>query len=247
MFAKFSLSTYGKAIQLLDYQRHRRWRKLVSRYTPFDERTYQYLLRTSIREPEVARRLREETQQLRNAQMQIGPDQGQFMQLLVQVIGARKTIEVGVFTGYSALWVALGLPKDGRIIACDISEEYTAVGRRYWKDAGVDQKIDLRIGPALETLDALLKEEQAGKFDFAFIDADKTNYQNYYERALKLLRTGGLIAIDNTLWSGNVANPDVHDPDTVAIRHLNEQLHRDERVTVSMLTVGDGLTLAMKR
>ena len=219
----------------------------MSRYSPFDERTYEYLLNTSVREPEVARRLRMETQQMENAQMQIGPDQGQFMQLLVQLLRARKTLEVGVFTGYSALWVALGLPDDGRIIACDINEKYTAVGRRYWKEAGVDQKIDLRIGPALETLDELLKKDQAGTFDFAFIDADKTNYENYYERALKLLRAGGLITIDNTLWSGKVADSNENDADTVAIRQLNEKLHRDERVTVSMLTVGDGLTLALKR
>jgi len=219
----------------------------MSRYSPFDERTYEYLLNTSVREPEVARRLRMETQQMENAQMQIGPDQGQFMQLLVQLLRARKTLEVGVFTGYSALWVALGLPDDGRIIACDINEKYTAVGRRYWKEAGVDQKIDLRIGPALETLDELLKKDQAGTFDFAFIDADKTNYENYYERALKLLRAGGLITIDNTLWSGKVADSNENDADTVAIRQLNQKLHRDERVTVSMLTVGDGLTLALKR
>lgn len=219
----------------------------MSRYFPFDERTYEYLLDTSIREPDVARRLRAETQQMKNSQMQIGPDQGQFMQLLVQLLGASKTLEVGVFTGYSALWVALGLPDDGCVVACDISEEYTAVGRRYWKEAGVDKKIDLRLGPALATLDALLKEGQAGTFDFAFIDADKTNYQNYYERALQLLRTGGLIAIDNTLWSGRVANPQENDEDTVAIRKLNQKLHHDERVTLSMLTVGDGLTLAMKR
>jgi predicted O-methyltransferase YrrM len=219
----------------------------MSRYSPFDERTYQYLLATSIREPKVARRLREETQKMKNAEMQIGSDQGQFMQLLVQLLGAGKTLEVGVFTGYSALWVALGLPDDGRIVACDISEEYTNVGRRYWEEAGVDQKIDLRLGPALETLDALLKEDQAGTFDFAFIDADKTNYQNYYDRALQLLRVGGLIAIDNTLWSGRVANPNENDPDTVAIRELNKRLHQDERITLSMLTVGDGLTLAIKR
>jgi predicted O-methyltransferase YrrM len=219
----------------------------MSRYSPFDESTYQYLLSTSIREPEVARHLREETQQLENALMQIGPDQGQFMQLLIQLMRAKKTLEVGVFTGYSALWVALGLPADGRIIACDINEKYTSVARRYWKEAGVDQKIDLRIGPALETLGELLKANQAGTFDFAFIDADKTNYENYYERALELLRAGGLIAIDNTLWSGKVADPNANEADTVAIRQLNEKLHRDERVTVSMLTVGDGLTLAMKR
>ncbi len=219
----------------------------MSRYFPIDERSYRYLLSTSIREPEIARRLREETQRLPNAQMQIGPDQGQFMQLLVQVLRSQKTLEIGVFTGYSALWVALGLPDDGRVIACDISEEYTAVARRYWKQAGVDQKIDLRLGPALKTLDELVKTGQAGTFDFAFIDADKTNYENYYERALRLLRVGGLIAIDNTIWSGKVADPDVQDADTVAIRQLNEKLLRDERITLSMLTVGDGLTLAMKR
>ncbi len=219
----------------------------MSRYSPFDERTYQYLVGTSVRESEVARRLREETQTMTHAQMQIGPDQAQFMQLLVQLLSAKKTLEVGVFTGYSALWVALGLPADGRIIACDVSEEYTAVARRYWKEAGVDQKIDLRLGPAVETLDELLKANQAGSCDFAFIDADKTNYENYYERALELLRVGGLIAIDNTLWSGKVANLDENDADTVAIRQLNEKLHSDERVTVSMLTIGDGLTLALKR
>ena len=219
----------------------------MSRYFPIDERSYRYLLTTSIREPEVARRLREETQQLENAQMQIGPDQGQFMQLLVQVLRAQKTLEVGVFTGYSALWVALGLPDNGQIIACDISEEYTAVGKRYWKQAGVDQKIDLRLGPALETLEGLLKTGQAGTFDFAFIDADKSNYENYYERALLLLRGGGLIAIDNTIWSGKVADASAQDADTLAIRRLNEKLLHDERVALSMLTVGDGLTLAMKR
>ena len=219
----------------------------MSRHFSFDERSYQYLLSVSVREPETARRLREETQQLKNAQMQIGPDQGQFMQLLVQLLRARKTLEVGVFTGYSALWVAMGLPDDGRMIACDISEEYTAVAKRYWKQAGVDQKIDLRLGPALDTLDGLVKTGEAGTFDFAFIDADKTNYENYYERALKLLRGGGLIAIDNTIWSGRVADPKEQDTDTVAIRRLNEKLFRDERITLSMLTVGDGLTLAMKR
>ena len=219
----------------------------MSRYSPIDERTYRYLVNTSVREPDIARRLREETQQLANAQMQIGPDQGQFMQLLVQVVRAQKTLEVGVFTGYSALWVAMGLPNEGRIVACDISEEYTAVARRYWKQAGVDEKIDLRLGPALDTLDELLKDGQAGTFDFAFIDADKTNYENYYERALQLLRAGALIAIDNTIWSGKVADPSEQDPDTVAIRRLNEQLFHDERITLSMLTVGDGLTLAMKR
>jgi predicted O-methyltransferase YrrM len=181
------------------------------------------------------------------AQMQIGPDQGQFMQLLVQLINAQKTLEIGVFTGYSSLCVALGLPDRGRIVACDVSEEYTAIARRYWEEAGVAQKIDLQLRPALETLDELLVKGDAGTLDFVFIDADKSNYDNYYERALRLVRNGGLIAIDNTIWSGRVADPNEKDVDTVAIRKLNEKLHRDERVSLSMLTVGDGLTLAMKR
>jgi len=151
-----------------------------------------------------------------------------------------------VFTGYSSLWVANGLPDDGRIVACDVSEEYTAVARRYWKEAGVDHKIDLQLRPAVETLDELLSI-QAASFDFAFIDADKTNYENYYERILKLIRTGGLIAVDNTIWSGRVADPKESDPDTVALRKFNEKLYGDERVALSMLSVGDGLTLAMKR
>ena len=219
----------------------------MSRHFSFDERTYDYLVSTSVRETEVAERLREETQKLPMAQMQISPDQGQFMQLLVQLIKARKTLEVGVFTGYSSLWVALGLPEDGRIVACDVSEEYTAIARRYWEEAGVAQKIDLQLRPALETLDDLLTKGDAGTFDFAFIDADKSNYENYYERALRLVRTGGLIAIDNTIWSGRVADPNEKDADTVAIRKLNEKLLDDRRIALSMLTVGDGLTLAMKR
>jgi len=219
----------------------------MSRHFSFDEPTYKYLVSTSVRESDVARRLRDETQKLPMAQMQIGPDQGQFLQLLVQLIGAKKTLEVGVFTGYSSLWVAMALPSGGRIVACDVSEEYTCVARRYWKEAGIDDKIDLVLRPALETLDELLANGQAGTFDFAFIDADKSNYDNYYERALQLLRRGGLIAIDNTIWSGRVAKPEENDVDTVAIRKLNEKLHQDERVSLSMLTVGDGLTLAMKR
>ena len=219
----------------------------MSRHFSFDERTYEYLLVNGVREPEIASRLRQETQKLPQAQMQIAPDQGQFMHFLVQSIGARKTLEVGVFTGYSALWVAWGLPEDGKIIACDVSEEYTSVGRRYWKEAGIENKIDLRLAPALETLDELLGSGHAGTFDFAFIDADKTNYDGYYERALQLLRPRGVIAIDNTIWSGRVADPTEKDEDTVSIRQLNAKLHQDERVTLSMLTVGDGLTMAMKR
>jgi len=218
----------------------------MSRHFAFDQTAYQYVVDTSVREPEVARRLREETQKLPMAQMQISPDQAQFMQLLVKLIKAKKTLEVGVFTGYSSLWVALGLPDDGQIIACDVSEEYTSIARPFWKEAGVEPKIDLRLRPALETLDGLLASGQAGTFDFAFIDADKTNYDNYYERSLKLLRTQGLIAIDNTIWSGRVADPNENDSDTVALRKLNQKLHSDDRVTLSMLTIGDGLTLAMK-
>lgn len=219
----------------------------MSRHFAFDDRTYQYLVNNSVRETDVARRLREETQTLAQAQMQISPDQGQFMHLLIQLIGARKTLEVGVFTGYSSYWVASALPEDGKIIACDVSEEYTSVARRYWKEAGIDHKIDLRLAPALETLDQLIANGEAGSFDFAFIDADKANYENYYERALELLRPKGLIAIDNTIWSGRVADENKNDEDTVAIRKLNEALHNDERVTLSMLTIGDGLTLALKR
>jgi len=218
----------------------------MSRHFAFDQTAYQYVVDTSVREPEVARRLREETQKLPMAQMQISPDQAQFMQLLVKLIKAKKTLEVGVFTGYSSLWVALGLPEDGQIVACDVSEEYTSIARPYWKEAGVEPKIDLRLRPALETLDGLLASGQAGTFDFAFIDADKTNYDNYYERSLKLLRTQGLIAIDNTIWSGRVADPNENDNDTVALRELNQKLHSDDRVTLSMLTIGDGLTLALK-
>ena len=206
-----------------------------------------YVRSVSLREPEVLARLREETAKLPNAIMQISPEQGQFMGMLVRLLGAKLTLEVGVFTGYSSISVALALPEDGRIIACDVSAEYTSVARRYWREAGVERKIDLRLAPAVETLDALLAEGRAGAFDFAFIDADKENYDRYYERALKLLRPGGLIAVDNVLWHGKVMDDSVQDADTRAIRALNEKLHRDERVWLSLLTIGDGLTLACKR
>ena len=179
--------------------------------------------------------------------MQIGPDQGQFMALLVELMGARNTLEVGTFTGYSALAMALALPNDGRLVACDVSEEWTAIGRPYWEEAGVADKIDLRLAPALETLDALLAEGLAGTFDFAFIDADKEGYEAYFERALELIRPGGLIALDNTLWEGKVLDPQVTDVNTEAIRRINTKLARDERVTLSLLPIGDGLTLARKR
>jgi caffeoyl-CoA O-methyltransferase len=179
--------------------------------------------------------------------MQIAPDQGQFMALLIRLIGAKKALEVGVFTGYSSLCIALALPPDGKLIACDISEEYTSIAKRYWQKAGVTDRIDLRIAPALETLDQLLVAGQANTFDFAFIDADKENYTNYYERALQLVRPGGLIAVDNVLWGGAVADPSVQDESTQAIRAFNQKLHRDERVSLSLVTIADGLTLAMKQ
>ncbi len=208
---------------------------------------YQYLLDVSLREPEVLRRLRRETASHPMARMQIAPEQGQFMALLVRLLGARRALEVGVFTGYSALAVALALPPDGTLTACDVSEDYTAVARRYWQEAGVAGKIDLRIAPALETLEALLAEGQAGTFDFAFIDADKESYDAYYERALRLLRAGGLILFDNVLWSGRVAEADAQDADTQALRTLNRKLHHDERIHLSLLPLADGLTLALKR
>ena len=208
---------------------------------------WDYIRGSSLREPDVLRRLREETAPLPLARMQISPEQGQFMGLLMRLMEARMTIEVGVFTGYSAISVAMALPDDGKIIACDVSEEWTSIARRYWREAGVAPKIDLRLRPALETLDALLAEGRAGAFDFAFIDADKINYSNYYERCLKLIRPGGLIAIDNVLWHGDVINPAKQDEDTQEIRAFNERLSRDDRVWVSMLPISDGLTLAMKK
>ncbi|QLE54443.1 class I SAM-dependent methyltransferase [Nostoc sp. TCL26-01] len=212
-----------------------------------DQPLYDYLLSNSVREPEILWKLRQETANHPRALMQISPEQGQFMRLLVQLLGAKKTIEIGVFTGYSSLSVALALPADGKIIACDVSEEFTAIARRYWQEAGVADKIDLRLAPGLVTLDALLADGQAGTFDFAFIDADKENYEGYYEQALKLIRPGGLIAIDNVLWSGRVADSSIQDESTQAIRTLNQKLYNDERVTLSLVPIGDGLTLALKR
>jgi predicted O-methyltransferase YrrM len=212
-----------------------------------DEPLWEYMRRVTLREPDILRRLREETAGLPTSSCQISAEQGQFMALLMHLIGARRTIEVGVYTGYSALVVAQALPDDGRIIACDINEEWTAIARRYWREAGVDRKIDLRIGRALNTLDDLIASGQGNRFDFVFIDADKTNYGNYYERALVLLRPGGLIAVDNVLWYGRVIDASVDDPDTRAIRAFNEQLKNDDRVWLSMLPVRDGLTLACKK
>jgi predicted O-methyltransferase YrrM len=218
-----------------------------SRTLTMTEPLYDYILRTSLREPPLLKRLREETAKLPGAEMQISPEQGQFMAFLVETIGARRILEVGTFTGYSALWMALALPADGRIIACDINPETTAVARRYWAEGGVDGKIDLRLAPATGTLDALLNDGQAGRLDFMFIDADKTGYDAYYERGLKLLRPGGLMAIDNVLWSGAVADPKDNTDDTRAIRALNEKVRGDERVTWSLLPIGDGLSLVRRR
>jgi predicted O-methyltransferase YrrM len=208
---------------------------------------WEYIRTVTLREPEVLRRLREETARYPNSNLQISAEQGQFMAFLMHLIQARRTIEVGVFTGYSALAVALALPADGRVIACDINKDWTSVGRRYWREAGVEEKIDLRLGPALATLDGLIANGEAGQFDFVFIDADKTNYANYYERALKLLRAGGLIAVDNVLWYGRVIDDSVDDPDTRAIREFNQRLKKDDRVWLSMLALRDGLTLACKK
>jgi caffeoyl-CoA O-methyltransferase len=204
--------------------------------------------RVSLREPDVLRRLRDYTAaSVSEARMQIAPEQGQFMQLLVELIGAKKTLEVGVFTGYSSLAVALALPPDGKVIACDVSERWTSIAREYWKEAGVANKIELNLAPAAETLDRLIADGQQGTFDFAFIDADKENYDRYYERALVLVRRGGLIAIDNVLWHSRVIDPSTNDADTIAIRAINDKLHADDRVTLSLLPIGDGLTLARKR
>jgi caffeoyl-CoA O-methyltransferase len=208
---------------------------------------YDYLLSVSLREHPVLRQLRDEMASHPDVEMQISPEQGQFMALLVRLIGARRCIEVGVFTGYSSLATALALPDNGRIVACDVSEEYTSVAQRYWKLAGVDHKIELRLAPAARTLDALIAAGGAGSYDFAFIDADKENNGLYYERVLTLLRTGGLLLVDNTLWSGHVADPRNKEPSTVGIRAFNAQLHRDERVDLSLLPISDGLTLARKR
>jgi caffeoyl-CoA O-methyltransferase len=208
---------------------------------------YDYLLDVSLREPDVLRRLREETAKIPAANMQIAPEQGQFMALLVELMEARKAIEVGTFTGYSSLSVALALPPGGRLVTCDVNEEWTAVARRYWAEAGVADRIDLRLGPALETLDALIAEGEEGTFDFAFIDADKAEYDAYYERILTLLRPGGLVSVDNVLWSGRVLDTAKQDPDTRAIRAFNEKIHADPRVSLSLVPIGDGLTLARKR
>ncbi len=219
----------------------------MSRQITLTDELLAYLQEVSLREPDALRKLREETAKLPMAGMQISPDQGQFMALLVRLIGARRCLEIGTFTGYSALAVALALPTDGRVVCCDVSEEYTAVARRAWAGAGVVGKIDLHLAPARVTLDKLRAEGRHGSFDFAFIDADKENYDHYYEAALELVRAGGVIAIDNVLWSGAVIDPKKQDADTKALRALNRKLRDDQRVDISMLPLGDGLTLARIR
>ena len=208
---------------------------------------YKYLCENSLREDEVLSSLRAYTYRMQQRNMQISPEQGQFMQLLIKLMGAKNTIEIGVFTGYSSLCVALALPLDGKIIACDISTKYTDIAEKYWKDANVRDKIDLRIGPALDTLQKLIDKGLSNTFDFSFIDADKINYDNYYELSLKLLRPGGLIAIDNVLWSGDGVDERINDIDTESIRSLNKKIYIDKRVDISILPIGDGLTLALKK
>ena len=206
-----------------------------------------YLLEVSLREHDLLAELRQETAALPQANMQIAPEQGQFMALLVQLTGARRILEVGVFTGYSSLAMAMAMPDDGRILACDVSETWTAVARRYWARAGVADRVELRLAPAVETLQGLLADGQAGAWDLAFIDADKASYQDYYECCLELLHPGGLVVVDNVLWNGAVIDPARHDADTVAIRAFNRRLREDSRVDLSLVPIGDGLSLARKR
>ena len=206
-----------------------------------------YVVEVGTREPDVLTRLREETAAIPQHGMQVAPEEGAFLAMLVELTGARRCIEVGTFTGYSSTAVALALPEDGRLVCCDVSEEWTSVARRYWAEAGVAGKVDLRIGPAADTLDGLLADGEEATYDFAFVDADKAGYDGYYERLLRLVRPGGLIALDNTLWSGKVIEPDSDDKDTRAIRALNAKLAVDDRVSLSLVPIADGVTLARRR
>jgi len=215
-------------------------------YTPITDGMAQYIREVTLREPEPLRRLRESTENHPRASMQIAPEQGQFLHVLTKLIGGRNVLEIGVFMGYSSSWIALALPPGGKIVACDVNEEYAAIARNTWREAGVEDKIALRVAPALETLDSLIAAGQAGTFDLAFIDADKSNYSHYYERALQLVRKGGLIAVDNTLWDGRVIDPNVTDADTEAIRAFNRKLKDDARIALTLATIGDGVTLACK-
>jgi predicted O-methyltransferase YrrM len=217
-----------------------------NRNVKLDDRLYDYLQQHSVREHPVLRELREATAGMKHAGMQISPEQGQLMALLARMVAAKRAIEIGVFTGYSSLSVALALPSDGKLVACDINDEWTSIARRHWEKAGVAGKIELRLAPAQQTLDSLIAKGESGTYDFAFIDADKSGYMGYYERCLTLLRKGGLAVIDNTLWSGAVADPAKKDADTDAIRAFNDRVHRDDRVAMSLLPIGDGVTLALK-
>ena len=208
---------------------------------------YDYLCAVSLREPPILARLRQETGRMPTANMQSAPEQGQLLALLVETIGARLCLEIGTFTGYSALWIAQAMPPEGRLVCCDIDPATTAVARRYWREAGLADRIELRLGPAGDTLAALERECTPGSFDLAFIDADKTPQDGYYEAALRLVRAGGLILIDNVLWSGRVADPACTDASTVAIDRLNRKLRDDGRISLSLLPLGDGLTIARKR
>ena len=219
---------------------------MSSRNAFIKESIYNYLLENSLRELPVLKKLREETQKMPLGRMQISPDQGQLMAMLVRLIAPKKILEVGTFTGYSSLVMALALPENGKLIACDISEKYTLMAQRFWKEAGVADKIELRLGNATKTLDMIIDEGLSGTFDMAFIDADKESYKKYYEKCLELLSPGGLILIDNVLWYGRPADPDAVDADTVAIREFNKLVYKDSRVDISLLSVGDGLTLARK-
>jgi caffeoyl-CoA O-methyltransferase len=220
---------------------------MSNRTIALDDALYDYFLKVSVRDTDLLRRLREETASMQDAGMQVSPEQGQLMAFLVRLIGARKALEVGVYTGYSSLCIALALPADGRLVACDVNKEWTGIARRYWDEAGVAGRIELRLGRATKSLDDLLAGGEGGSFDFAFIDADKVAYGAYYERALTLLRPGGLIGVDNVLWQGRVVEKDRDDEDTEAIRAFNEMAHGDHRVDISMLPIGDGLTLLRKR
>ena len=219
---------------------------MSTRPTPLNDRLWSYLCEVSVREHPLLAELRAETARLPAAECQISPEQGQLMALLVRLIGARRALEIGTFTGYSSLSVALALPPDGKLVCCDMSEEWTAVARRYWEKAGVAGKVELRLGPADRTLAGMSADGERGSFDFAFVDADKTGYRGYYERCLELLRPCGLALFDNMLWEGKVADPRVRDEDTEAIRELNAFVGRDPRVVSSLLQVGDGILLAMK-
>lgn len=220
---------------------------MSTRTLPLDDQLYAYLQGVSLREPPVHRKCRNETAELPMSSMQISPEQGQFLHLQLQLMGARRALELGSFTGYSGLWIASALPPGGCMIACDINEEWISRARHYWEEARIMDRVEVRLGPAIDTLEMLLRDEGPGGFDFAFIDADKANYDPYYERALQLVRPGGLVVIDNVLWSGKVADPAFNDPETRAIRHLNDKLLGDDRIDLSMVPVGDGMTLIRKR